>query len=196
MPGGRKPNRKGRSTGAEPFVMLPHWAFDCDAYRGLKPGPRAVLWELLRRYNGANNGRIVFSQRQMTEAINVADRETVAGYVRELEAKGFIVAVRRGGFNVKAADQRATEWALTWHKLGDAPPTKDFMRWRPGENGGTEKPAMRDGKAAPMGTIKARSCSNVRVFPSAQPADEGPTGTEKPPTYTSLAIGRMARGGA
>jgi hypothetical protein len=37
----------------------------------------------------------------MSAAINVADRETVAGYVRELEARGFIVARRRGGFNVK-----------------------------------------------------------------------------------------------
>jgi hypothetical protein len=37
----------------------------------------------------------------MSAAIGVADRETVAGYARELEAKGFIVARRRGGFNMK-----------------------------------------------------------------------------------------------
>jgi hypothetical protein len=107
--------------------MLPQWAFDCPAYRTLKPGPRALLWELIRRHSGTNNGRIGFSQRDMSEALNVADRETVAGYVRTLETRGFIVAARRGGFNVKAADRRSTEWTLTWLPLAGAPPTKTFM---------------------------------------------------------------------
>jgi hypothetical protein len=121
--------------------MLPHWAFDCPAYRTLKPGPRALLWELIRRYNGTNNGRIGFSQRDMSVAIAIADRETVAGYVRELERRGFIVASRRAGFNVKVADRRASEWVLTWFKVGEAPPSKPFMSWRPDENGGTGNPA-------------------------------------------------------
>ena len=166
VPRGRKVNAKGRSTGAHPFVMLPHWAFDCPAYRTLKPGPRALLWELIRRHNGGNNGHIGFSQRAMSAAINVADRETVAGYVRELEARGFIVAQRRGGFNVKAADRRATEWALTWLHIGDALPTKDFMRWRSGEIDGTEKAASQGGKTVRVAVDSVRERSNVREFPS------------------------------
>ena len=58
----------------------------------------------------------------MAVAMNVADRETVAAYVRELEAKGFIKATRRGGFSVKVSDRRATEWALTWLKIADELP--------------------------------------------------------------------------
>src|SRR3982751_1271120 len=108
----RKMNAKGRSVGTRPFVMLPQWAFDSPAYRCLRPGPRALLWEMIRRHNGGNNGRIGFSQRDMAAAMNVADRETVAAYVRELEAKGFVKAMRRGGFSVKVSDRRATEWAL------------------------------------------------------------------------------------
>jgi hypothetical protein len=42
----------------------------------------------------------------MSDAILVADRETVAAYVRELEARGFIHACRRGSSNLKAADRR------------------------------------------------------------------------------------------
>lgn len=126
--------------------MLTHWAFDCPAYRSLKPGPRALLWELIRRHNGANNGRIGFSQRDMSAAINVADRETVAGYVRELEARGFIIAQRRGGFNVKAADRRASEWALAMFPVGEELATKDFMHWRPNEIDGADKPASKGGK--------------------------------------------------
>jgi hypothetical protein len=162
----RKINAKGRSTGTQPFVMLSHWAFDCVAYRTLKPGPRALLWELIRRHNGENNGKIGFSQRYMASAICVADRETIAAYVRELEARGFIKAMRRGGFNLKVADRRATEWALTWLKIGDELPTKEFMRWRPNQINGTEKPADRDGKAVPSPTTAVRECSNVREFPS------------------------------
>lgn len=162
----RKRYRNGRSTGAQPFVMLGYWTFDCAAFRSLKPGPRAVLWELIRRHNGANNGRIGFSQRDMAAAINVSDRETVAAYVRELEAKGFIKAMRRGGFNVKVSDRRATEWALTWIKIGDDLPTKEFARWRPSEIDGTEKPASKDGNGVPEGGDSVRQRSNVREFPS------------------------------
>ena len=166
MPRKRRINTKGRRDFAQPFVMLPHWAFDSPAYRSLKPGPRAILWELVRRYNGANNGQIGFSQRDMAAAINVADRETVAGYVRELEAKGFIKAMCRGSFNVKVADRRATEWALTWQRIGESPPTKEFMHWQPSEIDGTEKPATRDGKSVPECSSIVRRRSNGREIPS------------------------------
>lgn len=109
----RKVNAKGRNVGKQPFVMLWHWAFDCEAYRKLKTGPRTLLWEFIRRHNGANNGHLAFSQRDMSSAINVADRQTVAGYVRALEDYGFIIASRRGAFSVKVSDRRATEWTLT-----------------------------------------------------------------------------------
>jgi len=170
--------------------MLHHWAFDSAAFRSLKPGPRALLWELIRRYNGGNNGRIGFSQRAMSSAINIADRETVAGYVRDLEARGFIKAQWRGEFNVKASDRRASEWALTMFPIGDQLATKDFMRWRPEKNDGTEKPAREGGKPVLEGPGGTLSSSNGQEFPSALNHSPAHTGTENPPTYTSLAIGR------
>lgn len=191
---GRRANAKGRSTGPAPFLMLPQWAFDSPAYRTLKPGPRALLWELIRRFNGTNNGHIVFSQRDMAVAINVTDRETVALYVRELESRGLIVASRRGGFNVKVADRRASEWALTWLPVGDVPATKAFMRWYSGKIGGTEKPAARGGFSAPAHADRAVQVQNVRDFPSHYPIPERQMRAENPPTYTSLAIGTMPLG--
>lgn len=195
MAAGRKSNAKGRSIGSQPFVMLTHWAFDCAAYRSLKPGPRALLWEFIRKHNGANNGRIAFSQRDMSAAIAVADRETVAGYVRQLEARGFVAAQKRGGFSVKAADRRATEWTLAMFPVGEEPATKDFMRWRPSKIDGTEKPACKDGNSVPMGSTDVRPCSSAREIPSVQPSKAVAIGTENPSTYTSTAIG-SARGGA
>ena len=85
---GRKTNAKGRSTGKHPFVMMGHFAFDCSAYRSLKLGPRALLWEFVRKHNGANNGFIAFSQRDMSSAIGVADRETIAAMSERLKSAG------------------------------------------------------------------------------------------------------------
>lgn len=174
--------------------MLPNWAFDSEAYRTLKPGPRALLWELIRRHNGANNGRIGFSQRAMSTAINVADRETVACYVRELEARGFIKAQRRGAFNVKVADRRASEWTLTMIPVGDEVATKEFMHWRPGKIDGTDKPASKDGKSVPRDGGAIRPRPNVREFPSVPTHAPAQPGAEFPSTYTSLATGRARAG--
>lgn len=195
MAGGRRSDRKGRSTGVDPFVMLPQWAFDCPAYRTLKPGPRALLWEIIRKHNGANNGRIGFSQRDMAVAINVTDRETVAGYVRDLEARGFIAATRRGGFNVKVADRRSTEWELTWIAVGEVPPTKAFMRWRPNPAAGTGKPAPQGGETVPSPLRIVRACPNVPEKPSVTATPVAVFGTEKPSTYTSLATGQTRKRG-
>lgn len=189
----RRSNAKGRSTGSDPFVRLPHWAFDSPAYRSLKSGPRALLWEMVRRYNGRNSGRIVFGQRDMSVAIDVTDRETIAGYVRTLEDRGFIAVTRRGGFNVKIADRRASEFALTWEKVGNEPPTKDFLRWQPTKNDGTEKPADRDGKAVPKGAKAVRQRSNVSEFPSLKAEPDAVSRAEFPSTYTSIAIGSAKR---
>lgn len=146
--------------------MLHNWVFDSPAYRSLKPGPRAVLWELIRRYNGSNNGRIAYGARDMARALSVTDRQTIATYERELEAKGFIKAVRRGGFSVKVSDRRVTEWALTWEKIGDDLPTKEFARWRPIEIGGTGKPSTKGGESFPAQQSRVRDHSNVWEFPS------------------------------
>lgn len=162
----RKPNATGRSSGTKPFCMLHNWVFDCPAYRSLKPGPRAVLWELIRRYNGTNNGRIAYGARDMARAIHVTDRQTIAAYERELEAKGFIKAVQRGGFSVKVSDRRVTEWALTWEKIGDELPTKEFIRWRANKMDGTENSSTKDGESVPTEAACVHDRSNVREFPS------------------------------
>lgn len=195
MAAGRKTNAKGRSVGKHGFVMLGHFAFDCPAYRSLKAGQRALLWEFIRRHNGVNNGRIAFSQRDMSTAIKIADRETVAGYVRKLEELGFIKVSRRGGFSVKVSDRRASEWTLTMFDVRELPATKDFMRWRQSKISGTEKPAHRDGKTVPDPANDVRSCSTGTENPSQRNRKQANPRTENPSTYTSIAIG-SAQGGA
>ncbi len=128
----RKADRKGRSASVPPFVQLPWWIVDCSAYRALKPVARALLIELIRRYNGHNNGHIGLGEREAADALGMRDRVPVRKQFADLEAKGFIRCMWRGAFAVKAGRQRASEWWLTWlpHASG-TPATKDFMRWKP-----------------------------------------------------------------
>jgi hypothetical protein len=46
-------------------------------------------------------------------------------------SEGFIRARQRDAFTWKM--RHATEWVLTEFPFAGTPPTKDFMRWRPGD---------------------------------------------------------------
>lgn len=119
--------KNGRNAGSTAFLMLDHYIFDCAAYRTMKPGPRALLNELIRRHNGSNNGRIGLGQREAAKCLNV-NKDTVPGYFLILIERGFIAPARPGGFNMKNPEsRRSTEWRLTWIKTDCMAATKDFL---------------------------------------------------------------------
>ncbi len=130
MAKGRRKNRllvNGRNATSVAFLMLDNYVFDCPAYRGMAPGPRTLLWELIRRHNGCNNGQIGLGVREAAECLK-ATKDTAAGYFRTLIVRGFIAQSKPGGFNMKdPSSRRATEWRLTWQRCNDQPPTKEFM---------------------------------------------------------------------
>lgn len=145
---GRGRRQNGRSAHGPPFVQLHYYVMDSAAYRALKSGPRALLLEIIRRYNGSNNGTIGLGVRQAAAALNITDKDTANVYFKALEAHGFIKAISRGGFNMKdPSSRRASEWAITWERVGDQPPTKEFMKWTPEEKCGPEKSVVRSGKS-------------------------------------------------
>lgn len=128
-------DNKGRSKTEEKFVMLQHYLLKSDAYRSMKPLPRAVYTELKRRYNGRNNGEIFCSIRELVAELHCS-KDGASAALRELEDKGFIRCARRGSFHYKV--KHASLWVLTEERLGEEFPTKDFMRWKPQkENSGT-----------------------------------------------------------
>ena len=121
--------KNGRNAGSTNFVMLDNYIFDCLAYRTMKPGPRALLWELIRLYNGSNNGRIGLGVRSAAQALGVS-KDTAAGYFETLMKRGFIAVARSGGFNMKdPQSRRASEWRLTWATTGCMTATKDFIQF-------------------------------------------------------------------
>jgi hypothetical protein len=141
----RRTDKRGRSKGTEKFVMIKHHVLRCDAYRSMKALPRSVYFELRRRFNGMNNGKIHCSIRELANELHCS-KDSAAAALEELEEKGFIKCARPGSFNYKV--RHAPEWILTEESLGEEFPTKEFMRWttpkeKPGPEIGTLGPEIR-----------------------------------------------------
>jgi hypothetical protein len=131
-------SRKYRSNQPR-FVQLFHWEMDQAAYRDLSANARAIYVEIKRRYNGSNNGFIVYSVRQAAHELKIG-KTTAAKALTELQTHGFIVPEQRGAFHWKIdvtgeRHRPASEWRLTIfhndrvHGIESKYPTKDFTRW-------------------------------------------------------------------
>jgi hypothetical protein len=128
MARGRGTDRRGRSKRAPPFAMLPHHLMDSAAWLGLSPGARAAVLEILRRFNGSNNGMIAAPVDLLAARLG-ARRQTVAKWLREAEAAGMIARTRAAWFtrtNPPQGVQRASEWRIMWlaDNRNGAPPAR------------------------------------------------------------------------
>lgn len=117
----------GRSKHS-PHVRMNHSIFDCAAYRALSPVARCLLWELIRLYNGRNNGLIYLSVRDAERLIGVANDATVTSAFADLVEHGFIVRTGQGSFHWKGG--KASTWRLTFLEAGGSAPTREFDRWK------------------------------------------------------------------
>jgi hypothetical protein len=111
-----------------PHVRLYRWLLDSPAYLSLSCPARAVLVEIVRCYDGLNNGRIGLSVRRAAERCNIA-AGTAKRAFEELQDRGFIDCVTKGAFSRKM--RHASEWRLTWRPcdVTGALPAKPFMSW-------------------------------------------------------------------
>ena len=115
-------------------IRLLEYMLDSKAWQSLDPVARALYVEITRRYRGlnSNNGKIPYSVREAATALNVS-RNTAARAFQHLTERGFTVARKRSGFNVKG--RPSTEWLLTefpddtLSSVNTA--TKTFMSWTP-----------------------------------------------------------------
>lgn len=114
-------------------TMLFHYMLDSQAWKSLGPIPRAVYLDLAKRYYGTNNGRIGYSIRCAVDELHIGNA-TAKRALDALQERGFIVAMKRGHFNVKV--RLASEWRLTQFACDVSPniATKDFMTWTPNKN--------------------------------------------------------------
>ncbi len=128
---------KGRNKNVT-FIMLRHDIFESQAYRTMKPSARAVLSEIIRRYNGSNNGRISFSVREMAKRINVS-HDTAGKAISEVLDRGFIIVTIDSAFNVK--NRTARRFALTFETIVNegnghkTAPSNEWRKWKPAQGG-------------------------------------------------------------
>ena len=122
------------------YVRLFHWMMDSEAWKDLSGNARAIYLEISKRYNGTNNGQIVYSLREATRELKIGT-STAKRAFDELQDHGFVVAEQRGHFHWKinpggSKIRPASEWRLTVYGSNIAPDfdsqqhgTKEFMRW-------------------------------------------------------------------
>jgi hypothetical protein len=137
-----KQNRIGRARRRQRyngpnFIQLFRYMLDCPAYVSLSPYGRAGLIEVIRGYNGSNNGKIILSVRDLARRLG-CHRDTACGALQELVDKGFIEPRIKGAFSVKF--KRATEWRLNDRRC-DATGVRQsqaFLKWQ-----GLEQPTAK-----------------------------------------------------
>ena len=120
---------KYQKKGAGRHVQLPEWLQASEAWATMKPGPRALYVEIKRRYNGVNNGQIVFSHRDAARALSV-NRNTVGPWFIELQARGFIRMTKAPHLGPSGIG-KASVWAIEEDATFDLKPaSKSFVRWK------------------------------------------------------------------
>jgi len=135
------------------FIQLFRYMLNCPAYVSLSPWARAALIEVIRGYDGSNNGRIVLSVRALADRL-ACNKDTADHALQELTNKGFIEPRIKGAFSRKFP--HATEWRLNdrrcdatgvlqsqaflkWRGPAEQPPAKSKTRsYRTGPYGPTE----------------------------------------------------------
>jgi hypothetical protein len=103
-------------------IRLYSWLLQSPAYRAASNAARSILFELMRRYDGNNNGALSFGGKDAAPlgvCRNAAERA-----LRELEQFGFIVATASEHPNLGLP----RTWRLTMYDMARTKASKEFMR--------------------------------------------------------------------
>jgi hypothetical protein len=107
---------------AERRLHIEHRILKCNAYKGLSNSAKCILIELMRRYDGGNNGCIAFGGSSGAHAGFSTDVTERA--LTELQRAGFIVQTAPAVPQLR----QTRSWRLTMYAVDRRPATKDFMR--------------------------------------------------------------------
>lgn len=134
-----KRSRRQKKSGRA-FAQV-HWdMMDTPAWLDLSGTAAKLYLALLREYDGRNNGRIIFSNRDAAQAMGFKSLDYAGAKLDELREHGFIRRTRDG---VRGRTSRiATEWRLTDFPTATAPATHDYRRWTPPGKALTGEPVL------------------------------------------------------
>jgi hypothetical protein len=154
------------------YVSLKYSVLESPAYRALSCGARCLLIELLRLWNGSNNGKLFLSIREAAKLVGCAN-DTAAKLFDELMAKGFIKLNERGWFSSQGG--LASTWIITDCPIlaqpHAIPPTREYLQWngtdfelpkRTARSGSiSKKPVLVNGTAKQKAVLATRtSCTS------------------------------------
>jgi hypothetical protein len=161
-----------KRKGGPSFIQLFKFVKRSQAYHDLSTYARCLLFEILERYTGCNNGMIGLGVREASFALNCA-HGTVCKAMRELDDSGLAQPLTPGAWRGK----RATEWRVTFYrcdKTGELPiknlpeVTWESAKGHVGKHkGGLEAPPMSARKAQkpknPISENALRSRSEAHI---------------------------------
>lgn len=124
----KRVNAKGRNSKGK-FIMLRYDIYDSSAWRDLSCVERCTWLEVMRRFNGNNNGNISLSCREVAGALKVS-KDTASKALNRLIKVGFLRVTREAYFNIDARESR--RWRLTHEgcvsPYGDRVPTNEWKK--------------------------------------------------------------------
>ncbi len=187
--------KKRRKKSTLPFVQMHEYLMRTPAWKHLSPPAKALYPQIKRRFNGQNNGSIVFSVREAAEALG-RSKSSAARYLKQLEDHGFIAREKAYTFDQK---RLAVEWRLTElrNDISGELPTKEFIRWQMDTSlslNEKQKPVPYVNSIVPKSGLKTTSPAGNKL----NSATSGTVGTSltssqsrQRDTYTSTPGGRL-----
>lgn len=176
-----KHDRKGRSINPDgKYTPFYEWLLKSPAWCSLDAYAQTVYLHLRRRYNGKNNGAITASVRELAQNVNCSNRPIIKA-LRDLQDRGFIVAIQKGSFNWKTridgqSKNRASVWLLTElpqdEPIREITPRKDFMRWKPKNLEAQEKSTV--SRQHPYGCTRTPIKKNMGAVEQSMVSQEHP----------------------
>lgn len=111
----RKPFKfKGRAEGPG-FAQLWHYVLRSEQWGELSGNAIKALCELLRQYNGANNGDLSATYGDLSKR-GWNSRTTLSKALRELESAGWIIETRKGNRHIGCS-----LYAVTFYAVDESP---------------------------------------------------------------------------
>ena len=129
---GKQPDHAADTRGGR-WVGIPAIVIDSLAYRNLSLWARAILVEVVREFNGYNNGQIAISFAQLTERLGNTNRSKISKAFAELVEHGLVDVETDGDWKQRHAREYRLTFVSTTPNDKHKPATNDYLNWKPAQ---------------------------------------------------------------
>ena len=180
-------------TRGKGWTGIPHAVMDSLAYQQLSMDARSILFEIVRKFNGYNNGKIGIGYREFAARLNRKGFHFIAPAIGELIEHGLVDVTAAQSW----VDKRVREYRLTFittairGHLGAA--SNEYLDWRISPS----KPKRKSGRkssfcAGSVETDTAACVGIVETVPHGDRWERGNGDDGKLPHSPILTVGSVA----